>query len=389
MLDLSKILSDIDGFGRERAQSAEFLRDELSTANGVISEIAEDPASACRRISDAKTSWLTATFEENPSFAVPAPKLDSAHAVVAIDGSQIFADKHEVALCYLINTSAVTLFYGCGERPIALTRPMLFYKNEDLVQSYGGKETRVDQKMVGFRRMVAEFNELERALPTLEKKGVPAVALMDGSMIYWALQGEPEDYRKWALGEVTRALDTARGFGIPVAAYISDPGARDFVNSLRVMLCDQQIIDCDKCTHKKEDTKPPCEKVGRLKDSSVFGSKLDNGCRTVVFSSKSKILDEYGDHRVQSFYLNAGKEIARIEIPAWVSADRSMLDMVHFVCYDQAQKGRGYPVVLAEAHEHAVVRGSERAFFYETVQRAFIKHGAKITMSMKRLSKGY
>ena len=152
------------------------------------------------------------------------------------------------------------------------------------------------------------------------------------------------------------------------------------------MLCDHEVVDCDKCD---PDDPKPCEAVGRLKDTFIFNKRLAGGKRSVLFTSGSKILKDYREHNVRAFYLDTGRETARIEVPEWVANDPELINLTHAVCCDQAQKGRGYPVALAEAHEHAVVRGPERAAFYEMIERSFIKHGAPISRSMKRISKNY
>ena len=64
-----------------------------------------------------------------------------------------------------------------------------------------------------------------------------------------------------------------------------------------------------------------------------------------------------------------------------------MLELVHAVVYDQAQKGRGYPVALAEAHEQAVVRGAERELFYEMLEAALVRRGFKVSMTFKLMAK--
>ncbi|HEY3298410.1 MAG TPA: DNA double-strand break repair nuclease NurA [Armatimonadota bacterium] len=389
MLELAKILRDIDNFGHEHADGFAGLEDQLTTARNMIREIDADPEGALRKIESSKTSWLTAMFSESPQKSFALPEVPRSHAVVAIDGSQIMADKHEVAMCYLINSAGITLFYGCGERPIAVTSPFLGYKNEHLVEIYGGKDVRVDENMVGVRRTIAEFNQMEGALHKVSEKGLPSVGLFDGSLILWTLQGEPGDYKQRVLSECMRSLDLAKERRIPVAGYVSDPGSRDFVNSLKILLCTAPSVDCDSCQYKNEPELRPCNAIELLKDSMVFGRKLRDGERSVLFTSSSKILNDYGEHRILAFYLNIGQEIVRIEIPAWVAESPELLALVHSVCYDQARKGRGYPVALSEAHERAVVRGADRTAFYEAIERSFVKHGAKITRSMKRLSKGY
>jgi 3-methyladenine DNA glycosylase Tag len=41
----------------------------------------------------------------------------------------------------------------------------------------------------------------------------------------------------------------------------------------------------------------------------------------------------------------------------------------------QVQKGYGYPIALAEAHNQAVVRGSDRSRFFSLLEREMVKAG--------------
>jgi hypothetical protein len=55
--------------------------------------------------------------------------------------------------------------------------------------------------------------------------------------------------------------------------------------------------------------------------------------------------------------------------------------------YVQAQKGGGYPIALAEAHQQAVVRGAERDLFYDMVTTILVRRGMRAAMSPKNLHK--
>lgn len=389
MLELSKILRDIDDLGREKAESVSGIEAELATAAAVVSVIASDVQAARDKIASAKTSWLTASFDGSPDQTIALPHPPDRHCVVAVDGSQIVPDRHEIALCYLLNAASVTIQYGTGARPTSRTVPTLRYREDDLFESCGGKRTPVTGKLIDIRRTLAESAEMEYALEMAASSGVPVVALWDGSLIRWSIENEPEDYKKRVLEEYLRLFETARRLRIPIAGYISDPGSRDVANSLKVMLCDQTPTDCDKCSYKDSEIPPPCDKIRRLTDCTLHRRRLKNGSRSVLYTSSSRILREYGEHTVRAFYMDAGREIARVEIPEWVAEDPEMLALTHAVCFDQASKGRGYPVALSEAHEHAVVRGPERAAFYDLLERSFIKHGARVSFSLKRMSKGY
>jgi hypothetical protein len=57
------------------------------------------------------------------------------------------------------------------------------------------------------------------------------------------------------------------------------------------------------------------------------------------------------------------------------------------IIINQAQKGRGYPVCLAEAHEQAVVKGPDREFFYHMIQKIGYDYKQRINISQKSLKK--
>ena len=124
-----------------------------------------------------------------------------------------------------------------------------------------------------------------------------------------------------------------------------------------------------------------------MTDDILFARKLQPGERSGVFGSTSKILEDYGPHRICFFYVNTGSEIGRVEIPLWVATDRELLDLVHVTVVDQAQKGNGYPVVLSESHERAVVRGAERDIFYKFLADTFVQNDIKAEISLKQLKK--
>ena len=180
---------------------------------------------------------------------------------------------------------------------------------------------------------------------------------------------------------------------VPIAGYISAPQSRDVVNALRVFACPHELSNCDRfCPqHSKprpEYVAPPCAGTEMVRDADLFARLLQPGERSAVFGSRSQILNAYApSQRIRFFYLHTGREVARVEIPAWVSDDPELLQLTHTLCWDQARKGDGYPVALAEAHEQAIVRGAEKAAFFQMMQRAFVATGQPVTTTQKALSK--
>jgi hypothetical protein len=60
-----------------------------------------------------------------------------------------------------------------------------------------------------------------------------------------------------------------------------------------------------------------------------------------------------------------------------------MVDMIAAIILNQCTKGFGYPVVLAEAHEQAVVKGPDRDFFYHLLTKMGIAQGKSWQPSQK------
>jgi hypothetical protein len=90
-------------------------------------------------------------------------------------------------------------------------------------------------------------------------------------------------------------------------------------------------------------------------------------------------------HTIQFFYLKVGREIARVEFPAWVVEHD--LDLVHALIYDQCQRGAGYPVAVQRAHEQAVIHDGDRRQMEALVERLLVTRDISATRSAKSISK--
>ncbi len=76
-------------------------------------------------------------------------------------------------------------------------------------------------------------------------------------------------------------------------------------------------------------------------------------------------MEDYGNHRIFFFYVNNGWEIGRVEVPKWIAHNPDLLSLTHTLILDQCRKGIGYPVAVSEAHEQAVLTGSDRRTFQD------------------------
>lgn len=401
MLDLGAVKNQIDAMVvQQRAGQLDFQQ-KLALALAQQERWASDWEELSAKIARSRTSWLLpAGLSEPMDRCYPLPPRPSTLSVAATDGSQIYPDRHEIAGCFLINIGYILLPYGTGQRPVMSSKPSLFFREEEVYEQWGGRRILVNRELVGFKRGLMEFTELADLSLAAQEEGHRVVALSDGTLIFWSLEGKPLDFKQDYLAAVLGAFERLRQARIPVAGYISRPGSQELVNALKLGLCPLAAADCDRCPWKP-DSLPrserslwsgdglPCGGIDGVTDAVLLRQVLEPGERSPVFRSSSKILDEYGPHHVCFFYLHAGPEIARIEVPAWVAEDQELLDLVHACVFDQAEKGQGYPVSLSEAHERAVVRNADRDAFYRFLEQTFVKNDIRAGISTKSMKKRY
>ncbi len=397
MLDFGVLKRQIDRMAIERKNLENDFFERIDLALSEMDRWEGPWEALSNKIASSRTSWLVARPAGPFGEAHPVPERPARVTVIASDGSQIFPDRHEVSNCYLINIGYVAIHYGTGERPVMASRPTLFYSEEDLYQEWAGRRTTVTREMVGVKRGAMEFEQVAVLSEAARAEGRTVVGLSDGTLILWMLEGKPYDFRRQTLRSYLPSFERLRKARVPVAGYISDPGSADVVNGLRVGLCPEKPPDCDRCPWKTLEAQQaleggaevgiPCEPIAGVTDDMLYARRLKKGERSGVFGSASRILEDYGPHRICFFYVHTGVEIARIEIPLWVAEDRELLDLVHATVCDQAEKGRGYPVVLSEAHERAVVRAADRDIFYRFLKDTFVQNDIKAEVSLKSLKK--
>lgn len=320
----------------------------------------------------------------------PAPPI---HTAIATDGSQIAPSHHEIAYCYLINVGRVALHYGQSRYPLLDSVPEVFYRPEDL---YGARQwgLRTDE-WIGHRRTIAEvaaLADLGVAIAAGRTAADPPIlALIDGSLLYWFLESLPNAARDRILPPILAAWAQLRHAGIPLVSYLSASRSSEVMNFLRLPACPHPAPDCT--THCSDPDAAPCNTLAPLRDTTLWAELLRPGERGPLWRSTARILDYYitdttGDQRIYFCHLHVGAEVARIEMPAWVAEDRPQLDQALSLVLAQAQKGYGYPVAIAEAHNQAVVRGDDRARFFALLEQQMLRAGlANVGISAKEARK--
>lgn len=379
MLDLLSVAGQLRTMRAGLASLAEETEPRVAAALSAWGEAVALGPGLADRVRRARTSWLVAEPLE-PLAAYPVEPVPD-YRVVASDGSQILPDHHEATGCYLVNVGLVDIDYRTGSARLG-SAPEVCWAPGDLYPTFGGGRQEADGRVVGARRFAAECDALRAALST------HTLALVDGTLLLWWLEPDPvrlrslgpHDLKTRTLESLTALLAAGRDLDAPVAGYLSSPRTTDVVSMLKVVLCTEEPVDCDRCPYvsgaKAWDPRArsallpvpekPCEEADPVSDAHVFVRLLEPGQRSARFRSAAKVTAAY-DVPIDFVYLHAGGEIARLEFPAWVTP--GTLDRLCGAVVDQCAKGLGYPVALQEAHEQAVVKASDRRAFLDLVRR--------------------
>lgn len=298
--------------------------------------------------------------------AVPIENYADNYCIVAVDGSQIYPDRHQGPQCYLINIGSVQICYTQQPKVVFANEPYIFAESDfDL-----------NVELVNCQRQEYELEatiEIARA----HNQHDPLIVLCDGSLIFWHLHAQDPALKKFFLMRYIAMHQKLYEMNTLYVGYISLPKSKEIVNVLHLIM------------HNFKPT-ADAQKTGleSVCDSTIMQFYLKPGMRSTIFESNVSITQEYPEHlKPHFFYIDIEDEIVRIEIPAWIALNQAHIQLLSSIIVNQVQKGLGYPVVLAEAHEQAVVKGPDREFFYQLLQKCSMEEHKQFSMSQKSFKK--
>ncbi len=382
-LDLGRLSAAIRAMGDHLAETWDLAEARARAARMLLATA--DPAAL---IAAAEARGAPVRPVEPPATRAPAPPPLPTYQVLAADGSDIEPDRHGPALCYVINVGWAVIEYGPTPHAVLASEPTLYYQPDDLYVRDQNRQAPIQGSRLGAKRAVAEMERLatlaaDAPAPPVPRPTPPRVALSDGLLLlgnYW--EGPEAFVRDYFVGQFRAALERLRALDVPVAAYVSRPRGTDVVNLLR--LDPRHQAQCAWC--RGEGTaRADCALEG-LVDRRLF-EDLPPGARSALFESRALAQHYPPELLPRFFYLQVGREVARVELPAWVAAQPEQVARVQAVVLDQCRRGQGYPVALARAHEQAVISGAERQCFQELVARALVARGLPDRPSEKQASK--
>lgn len=379
MLDLIKLARQMQGIGQHLTQEAIATRQRLELAQRILAQATDRQSELLmqQQMWRDRLGFTAAEPIEPLDTQIDLIAAPATHTVLATDGSQISPSHHEIAYCYLINVGRVVLHYGQNRHPLLDSLPEVFYRADDLyVSRQWGIRT---EEWMGYRRTIAETTVLAELGAQIQSERassstIPTIAMVDGSLIHWFLEPLPFDARDRILPPILAAWEKLRSLRIPLVGYLSAARSGEAMNFLRLQSCPYLAPDCQTHCFGQTD-QAPCQVFSPLRDTALWGLVLEPGQRGALWRSSAKILDCYGEQRIYFCYVHMGSEIARVEFPAWVAEDEDLLQTALSLTLTQVQKGYGYPVSLAEAHNQAVVRGGDRARFFALLEQQMIRAG--------------
>lgn len=368
MLDRPKVMKELQE-GAERLFLN--LSSEFELARTLWESICHDPQFA-HTLAEHRSPWLIPSWIGLLGDTHTLVPSKNDYAVFSIDGSQIYPDRHQGTSCCLINIGSIALAYGANNHLFFNSKPSIYIPNKH-------SESENPIELVNCRRLELELYEGVVLAKELVKKlpNTQIVGMFDGSLIFWHLEGKEDAIKEEFIAKYIQSLDQLYELKIPCIGYISLPHGKELVNLIRM-----KLANFDPNTNKEY------KKIEHLVDTHIAYFFLEPFMRTTFFASHSHIIEYYPGHlKPHFFYLHLGQEIVRIELPAWLINDSSLINFICQVIIDQSAKGQGYPICLAEAHEQAVVKGPDRDFFYHVIQKISFEHKQRLYFSQKSLKK--
>ncbi len=318
----------------------------------------------------------------NARIAVPPPPVPPrGTAIIGVDGSQIYPDRHAPILYYLLQVGALYFRYD-ESTPRPFRRATLHFEDHELYEAPGQL---VSANRIAMRRTVAEMRYAAELVQLAAEEGTPPpiFVLGDGPLL-WVGNRRGGDEEARARRSYLEALSRIRDAGGAPVGFVERPGGRYFVTLLWAAR-----LDDDETLSEKFERHP----LHRLSDEMLMRVWLPPGARTLWLERLSEANDAHAQagHRIWFCYLNVGEAghpvIARVEVPAWVARHPTWPAHLHVTLHHQAAVLRGHPYVLARAHEEALVTARDKAALEQLIQRHLLALGIPALPSEKAAQK--
>jgi len=224
--------------------------------------------------------------------------------------------------------------------------------------------------------LMRDLSERRRLAELAGAAQAPVISFTDGPLELWGAKDGESNFME-SLQEYLSVLRQLNEMGVITAGYVDKPAADLVVRLLEIALQDEGENEWSRRAS-------PLNLRGVI-DRDLFHDLLAPGERSAVFGIQSSSTLHYrGELGLHFFYLNVGRNdhpyMARVEIPAWVAQNSSMLCSLHAVLLQQCRimGARPYPYLLHRAHEVAVVTLEEKEQVTNMISLELRRRGAAV-----------
>ncbi len=396
MLELPRLVDQVDAMGEEIARRRTAYAKLIANARDALhrfDEVNDDLIAKIERAKSQDSSWRGARplGDRLDARVIPDAAAENV-SLIAVDGSQIYPDRHGPALYFLINTGVILLRQGTGEAPIVATRPQLFFREEDI---YNDDLELLNSQAINDQRELEEMRELARWAAKERAHwggdlGRLILALTDGPLLTWTREeqrGEDRARGQARMQAYLRALADIQATGAIPVGYVARPRSANVLRLLHV--AQLPLAEIDKAAVR-------ASRYQALTDAALFADLRPNE-RSALFTSTAQANEadfRAAGQEIAFFYLNLSRHedeprIARVDIPVWAAKQKALVDRVHRALYEDAE-GSGYPYVLIRAHELALVTYQERREFESMLNIEVMRRTSEpLSPSIKEELKSY
>jgi hypothetical protein len=356
-MKIEKTVKYISGLAKQ-------LQQEISMKNNIASslknELRTNSNSILENIRNGNNEQAT---YNDLNTAIPVAAIEKNISVFGADGSSIEADRDLPLEFSAINIGYININYG--DKPAAeFDESLTFYPNNKDIPEVDSKLLSDINAMSALRHLL-ELEFLIKKMSESKSTNIK-IGFVDGNLYpNFALSHITNiNFKQFIykrLDEVAEKITNLSKNNTYIISYNSNP------NSVHIS------------------SKIKGKYASELNDSGIFENLLKTNERSDIFTEISE--EETRELNSVSFsFVKNSKELSKIEFLNG-SINNEVMNKILAVIISQVEKGKGYPKILIESHEHAVISQSDRAALNTLIEKELNLLNINYKISQKQQSK--
>jgi hypothetical protein len=392
------VASDVQSMGRWLSKRDPNFEDRLEDARAMLRASDQLPPidARIRTVRQSKISGYRGatplpealSHREAICQQFPLPPLPPAATLVAVDGSQIYPDRHSYPRYYLLNIGIFTYYHGVVKRPEEQVLPKLYFTPQHLRDN---RKHLISRRTVDARRSIQELQALAKRAHDFNDPSLLTIALLDNRLLFFV--GSDVTDGDQIMRDYAKALKRLHRDGAILAGYVDSPqDSRQIMRLLYLMsIAEERLHDVN------------LRNLGAFEavtDVQLLRDILPAGARSAMMVQNSPANFDFketmgDDFEIAFFFLNVGAgtgvkaKISRVDIPMWVARQPQIVDHLHALIVSQCviQGNNPYPYAITRADELAYVSGKEKQKLDDMIRLEMRKHDMSGSLSTKQRTK--